>query len=80
MNILNQDYYAESGRPEIYYDKTLHQVNAEPIKKRIEEILEAGKEDYPLLKINFEELKFDTKLNFLKSFVRGIQDLDYTVD
>ena len=51
------------------YDAASGKFSEKLIKDRIAEIITGGLTLYPELKFNTDNLKFDTMINFLKSFV-----------
>ena len=77
LNITNQDYFTALGEGEILYDAAGGKFTEKLITGRIDEIINEGKALYPELKFNTENLKFDTLINFLKSFIAEVQQLNY---
>ena len=77
INIINQDYFIELGLPERFYDVPAGKFDEQFIKNRINEIIKDGLELYPELKFNTDNLKFDSMVSFLKSFITEIQQLNY---
>jgi hypothetical protein len=77
MNILNQDYYTALNTGEKYYDAASGKFDEALIKKRIAEIIAGGLELYPELKFNTDNLKFDSLLSFLRTFIAEVQILNY---
>lgn len=77
MNIIEQDYFTELGLPEKYYDSAAGKFNEQAVKDRIDQIIKDGLEIYPELKFKTESLKFDTLLNFLRSFTTEMQNLNF---
>ncbi|HEY3251672.1 MAG TPA: hypothetical protein VGK25_11190 [Ignavibacteria bacterium] len=77
MNIINQDYFHELGLTEIYYDAAAGKFNEPLTKEKINSIIKEGLELYPELKFNVENLKFDTLISFLRTFIAEMQQLNY---
>lgn len=77
MNILNQDYYTALNSGDKLYDAASGKFDEVLIKKRIAEIVASGLELYPELKFNTENLKFDSLLSFLRTFIAELQILNY---
>jgi hypothetical protein len=77
IHILNQDYFGELGFMEKYYDPASNNFDEQKIKDRISSIMKEGQEQFPALKFSAENLKFDTMVNFLRSFVTEMQGLDF---
>jgi hypothetical protein len=75
--ILNDDYFSELGFMEKFYDPISKKFEEQKVKDRISDIIEEGKEEFPGLKFNTDNLKFDTMVNFLRSFVAEMQGLDF---
>ena len=80
LNITTQDYFNEMGFTEKYYDDSTKKFNEELIKGAVEGIIKAGAPQYPELKFKTENLKFDSMLNFLKSFMNEILSLNYNTE
>ncbi|RPI17216.1 MAG: hypothetical protein EHM58_10165 [Ignavibacteriae bacterium] len=76
-NIIEQDFYIEMGIPEKYYDKENKKFNEQLVKDKINEIIKSGLEQFPELKFNTDNLKFDTMLDFLRTYFTEIQNLKY---
>lgn len=77
MNIIEQDYFTELGLPERYYDTASGKFNEQAVKDKISEIITNGKELYPELAFKTENLKFDTLLNFLRTYVAEMHTLNF---
>jgi hypothetical protein len=77
INILNQDYYSETGRKEIYYDNENKKLNESLIKERIINIVNESVEQFPELKFNTDSLKFDSLLNFLRTYFTELLNLNF---
>lgn len=75
--ITRADYFNALGIKEKYYDDTAKKFDEQEIKKRISEIIKEGNEQFPELKFNAENLKFDSMVNFLKSYITEIQNLNF---
>jgi hypothetical protein len=76
-NILEQDYYNEMGVPEKYYDKANNKFDEPLVKNKINEIIKSGLEQFPELKFNTDNLKFDSLHNFLRTYLAEIQLLNF---
>lgn len=79
MNIINQDYFLELGVTEKYFDPAAAKFNEQLTKKYIDEVIKDGVELYPELKFNTGNLKFDSLLSFLRTFIAEMQQLNYSV-
>ena len=79
MNIINQDYFNELGIKERYYDSASAKFNVQIIKEYIAGVIKEGLELYPELKFNSDNLKFDSLLSFLRTFIAEIQQLNYNM-
>lgn len=80
LNITVQDYYNEMGLPEKYYDwgaKKFDESGINLIKNKIDGIIKEGTELFPDLKFDTTKLKFDSLLNFLRSYLAEIQNLNF---
>lgn len=77
LNMLNQDFYKEMGRTEEYYNLWEDKLNEQAIRGRIETIIKEGKGQFPELAIKYENLKFDTLPNFLRTYFAEIQSLNF---
>ncbi len=79
INITQQDYYTALGLTEKYYDTAAKKFEEQAIKDKINEIIKQGIEQFPELKFNTDNLKFDSMVNFLRSYITEIQNLNYNV-
>jgi hypothetical protein len=77
INIINQDYFAELGLTERYFDTASSKFNEQLIKDYIIRVINEGRELYPELKFNTDDLKFDSLLSFLRTFIAEMQKLNY---
>ncbi|MGH2575539.1 MAG: hypothetical protein ACRDFC_07560, partial [Ignavibacteria bacterium] len=75
--IRNRDYFNELGFTEKYYDSLQNKFDEGAVKDKIDQILKEGIEQYPNLKFNADNLKFDKMINFARSFITEIQTLNY---
>jgi hypothetical protein len=78
-NITQQDYFTALGFKEKYYDLSSKKFEEQAIKDKIKEIIKEGTAQYPELKFNTDNLKFDNMVSFLRSYITEIQNLNYTV-
>lgn len=78
INIINQDYFNELGLTEKYYDYASSKFNEQLVKGYISSVISEALELYPELKFNTDNLKFDSLLNFLKTFIAEMQQLNYS--
>jgi hypothetical protein len=76
-NIIEQDYYNEMEITEKYYDAANNKFDEQLIKDKINEIIKSGLEQFPELKYNTDNLKFDTMTNFLRTYFAEIQNLNF---
>jgi len=77
MNIINQDYFAELGFTDKYFDTAASKFNEQLVKDYIDNVIKEGTELYPELKFNTGNLKFDSLLSFLRTFIAEIQQLNF---
>jgi hypothetical protein len=80
FNITNQDYFAENGIMEKYYDDTVKKFNEELVKSKIDEIIKKGIEQYPDLKFETVNLKFDSMLSFLRTYLTEMLKLNFSTE
>ncbi len=78
--ILNEEFFREAGVKELYYDSSAKTLDEKLIKGRIENIIQEGKENFPLIEIKTENLKFNSLLSFLKSYFNEIYQLNYNIE
>lgn len=74
---LNDEFFREAGIKELYYNSSTKTLNDAIIKERIKNIIEEGKENFPLIDIKTENLKFNSLISFLKSYFNEISQLNY---
>lgn len=79
INIINQDYFTELNEGEILYDKNTNLFSTETINNKINEIIKAGKEQYPELNFDISSLKYDSLQNFLRTYLHSIEKLNYNL-
>jgi hypothetical protein len=79
FSITQQDYFTALGFKEKYYDTAAKKFDEQAIKDKINEIIKEGTEQFPELKFNTDNLKFDSMVNFLRSYITEIQNLNYNV-
>jgi hypothetical protein len=77
LNVTNQDYFSSLGAGELFYDVATGKFSEQLIKDKINTIIKEGHTDYPDLKFNIDNLKFDSMLNFLRTFIAEVQQLNY---
>lgn len=77
MNILNQDYYLETGRVGLLFENNTKKLNETLIIERINKIVSESAEQFPELIFKTDNLKFDTLLNFLRSYFTEILNLNF---
>jgi hypothetical protein len=76
--ITRPDYFNALGFKEKYYDAAAKKFEEQAIKDKINEIIKEGTEQFPELKFNVDNLKFDSLPDFLKSYITEIQNLNYS--
>lgn len=76
-DILYDDYFKELGMSRFLYDSRENKFDEELIKDIINDITEKEKNEYPLLKFNTSNLKFDNLISFLKSYYNEVYNLNY---
>ncbi|MFA7362160.1 MAG: hypothetical protein WC139_14105 [Candidatus Kapaibacterium sp.] len=75
IEVINHDYVSEIGS-----DNNLvinESVNKDYVVNKLTEFISLDKDEYPELNMNFENIKFDTILNFTKSTLEEISKLNY---
>ena len=77
LNITNQDYFTALGVGESLHDPASGKFSEQLINNKIDAIITEGKELYPELKFNTANLKFDSMVSFLKSYIAEVQQLNY---
>jgi len=77
INIIEQLFFNELGFSEVYYDNSNNKFNEQLIKDKVSEIIKEGQEQYPELKFNSANLKFDSLVNFLRTYIAEIQQLNF---
>lgn len=78
INVINQDYFTALGTGDMFIDPA-GKFNQQLVIGKINEIILEGQKQYPELKFNTDNLKFDTLLNFLRSFITEMQNLNFNV-
>lgn len=77
LNITNQDYFTALGINPQLYDAASGKLNEAEIKNAVAGIIKEGNDLYPELKFNTDNLKFDSLLSFLRSFIEEMKLLNY---
>jgi hypothetical protein len=77
INIINQDFFTALGEDEVLYDATAGKFQEQVINAKIEAIIKEGVDQYPELKFNITNLKYDSLVSFLRTYVAEIQQLNY---
>ncbi len=77
LNISNQDYFTALGISPVLYDSVTGKLNDTEIKSIITSIISSGNELYPDLKFNTDNLKFDSLLDFLRTFIEKMKTLNF---
>lgn len=77
LNITNQDYFTALGINPQLYDAASGKLNETEIKNAVAGIIKEGNDLYPELKFNTDNLKFDSLLSFLRSFIEEMKLLNY---
>ncbi len=77
LNITNQDYFTALGAGEKLYDSAAGKFSEQAIINRVNTIITEGAALYPELKFNTANLKFDSMVSFLRTYVAEIQQLNY---
>src|SRR4030095_1661029 len=76
MIINHGEYFKELGFNSNYYDPQSKQFDADRITDRIKEIIDQWKTKYPNLKVKYENVKYDSLVNFNLSFTTEIEHLN----
>lgn len=75
MQVINHEYVEElNGTKGLMVQDA---VNKEYIIKELSDAISTDKSEYPELQMNYENIKFDTKINFIKSTLEEILKLNY---
>ena len=77
LNVTNQDYFTALGAGDLLYDTSTGKLSDQLIKDKINAIVKDGLDQYPDLRFETENLKFDSILSFLRTFVAEIQKLNF---
>ncbi len=75
MKILNYEFYQELGFQKNYFEGG--ELNKSVIKKRIAEINESFKVEFPNIAINAANFNYESRAHFAYSFLKEIQKLPY---
>lgn len=75
VKIMNYEYYEELGFQRTYFKKG--QLNKSEITKRLSEINNGFKSEFPGIALNSSNLKFESRAHFAYSFLKEIQKLPY---
>lgn len=75
MKILNYEFYQELGFQRNYFEDS--QLNKSVIKKRIAEINDSFKVEFPNIALNASNLDYESRAHFAHSFLKEIQKLPY---
>ena len=76
--IIEMDYFQQLGFNLHYIDADSDKFNTKAIKRAIREIVEANQKKYPNMNPDLDELSFDNKLNFARSFLLMVRNLNLT--
>lgn len=77
MRVINNDYVGELCGKTDFDFANQDFLNKDSIVKAISEAIEIDKPEYPELSFNFDNLKFDTKINFVKTTLEELLKLNY---
>jgi hypothetical protein len=77
ISVIEQQFFNELGFNEVYYDSSNSKFNEQLIKDKVNEIIKEGVEQYPELKFSTDNLKFDSMVNFLRSYIVEMQQLNF---
>jgi len=75
VKIMNYEYYKELGFQRSYFKKG--ELNKSEITKRINEINNVFKSEFPGIAIKYNNLEFESRAHFAFSFLKEIQKLPY---
>jgi len=78
-NITQQDYFTALGFKEKYYDTASKKFEEGAIKDKVNEIIKEGAEQFPELKFSTDNLKFESMVSFLRSYITEIQNLNFNI-
>ena len=76
--IVEADYFKELGYTLNYYDSAKNSFEKKAIQRAIRKVVDHNKDLYGHLKPNKKMLKYDTIINFAKSFLMMVRQLDLT--
>jgi len=69
-------YFRALGLKPAYYDPETKQFDADKISERVRHVINTWKAKYPNLKIKFENIKYDSMVNFNLTYTTEIELLD----
>ncbi len=75
--ITRSDYFNALGLKEKFYDAAAKKFGEKAIKDKVAEIIKGGNEQFPELKFNTDNLKFDSMVDFLRSYITEIKNLNF---
>ncbi|MBT8221393.1 MAG: YbjN domain-containing protein, partial [Bacteroidia bacterium] len=76
--IIETEFYSNLGFKNLYYNPKKRSFNRKEIKKYLKSIVRRNYEMYPYLNPNLSSLRFGSKSEFARSYLRMIQNLDMT--
>lgn len=78
FQVIEPDYFEQLGYELNYFDKKTNQLNKRAIKRAVDQIVDQNKAKYPRLHPATGSLELDSLLNFSRSFLKMIRNLDMT--
>lgn len=76
--ILEPQYFASLGYTPQYFDVEKEVFDQKAIKNAIRKIVEAGKEKFPNLTLNLDELDFKNPCRFFRTYLVMVKSLNFT--
>jgi len=76
MMINHGEYFKELGFSSTYYDAQTREFDTDMITDRIRQIIDEWKTKYPNLRMKYENIKYDSLVNFNVSFTGEIEHLN----
>lgn len=77
LNVTNQDFYIECGYTDVLYDTANKKFNTETVNNKIHNILVNAYDQFGEIGFKTDNLKYDTMISFLRTFIEEIKNLKY---
>lgn len=80
MMIIHSKFFTDLGQAKKYYNPLTHQFDKGAIQQYIQHTIEKHKEKFPRLRVDYNQLKFDTVYTFGISFSNQIAHIDLSIN